>query len=305
MERVRTLLNIFLLAVVSSAGVHGQPGSGAEQPRAPSPNPGKALVYIYRPHMHGIMLVRRVEFFVNGRFLTELPKDSYVLTEVPPGKVVVNVTWIDYDTALPSPPASVPECAGLNWRQVRLAQSQPGDITRCKNALEEASLAIQRALRSDDPTQEVISLCSLGYQYTQKGKMYSRAATESCLGGIRRLLARLTPHALTQMEIEAEDGKTYYVKWFIPYTPFRQMSFRQAQHKIDFVDEASGAKETRGLRLFERLITDFAPAGESPPGAGISNSAPLPTIGQAARGGEKSHRRRSADEQLASPSQND
>jgi hypothetical protein len=44
------------------------------------------------------------------------------------------------------------------------------------------------------------------------------------------------------LRIDVEAGRTYYVKWSVPYKPGTPAP------KMGLVDEATGAEETRGLR---------------------------------------------------------
>jgi hypothetical protein len=51
------------------------------------------------------------------------------------------------------------------------------------------------------------------------------------------------------LRIEAQAGKTYYVRWSAPYAPFRLAKSNGSRvTKMELVDEATGASEISGLR---------------------------------------------------------
>lgn len=213
-----------------------------------SPSAGNALIYIYR---QGGMLgvVGHPVFFVNDYLLAQIHAGNYTSMQVPPGSAMITATFaFQGQLALPSPVgswASLPGCAGLNWR--RLAAAPPADIAQCRDGL----IGLYNACSP----KTTYSGCAL------PGCVLIRTthvpACFSDLNGsgdapfllgmalqLRDALADGLPsrpagNLHLQIKIEAESGKTYYVK----------SSVSGSGGKMELVDAATGEKQIRGLKL--------------------------------------------------------
>jgi hypothetical protein len=192
--------------------------------------------------------------FINDYLLAQMHAANYTSVQIPQGPVVITATFAyDGQLSIPSPAvpatagswAALPGCVGLDWR--RLAAASPSDITLCQKGL--------AGLYSECAPTVSYSGCALPgcvlIKTTRVPACYSSlngSADAPFLLSIaaqeRDALANGLPHPHSgnlhlQLRIEAEAGKTYYVKW----------SVSTSGGKMELVDTANGEKEIRGLKL--------------------------------------------------------
>jgi hypothetical protein len=215
---------------------------------SPPPSPGNALLYIYR---QGGMVgaLGHPVLFVNDYLLAQLYTSNYAAMQVPQGSAAITATFaFQGKLVLPSPIgswATLPGCVGLDWR--RLAAAPPADITLCRDGLS--------ALYTKCSPIVTFSGCALpGCVLT---KTVHVPACFSDLSGSNDApflldIAQQLPGALanglprpptvnlrTQLRIEVESGKTYYVRW----------SVTTSGGKMILVDGPAAEKEIRKLNL--------------------------------------------------------
>ncbi|MGA8026929.1 MAG: hypothetical protein WB992_07265 [Bryobacteraceae bacterium] len=177
----------------------------------------KAVIYVYR-HSATFSKGGRLAVFVNKDYLAFLPYSSYVVRQVPPGKVVVTAT--SRANGYPPPPfpwsltirnghsTFFAPCSTLGWRNV--GEEKAEVITECQNRLRRPPPELQRsAERALFVLSEVLG--------EQVGK-YLRSRTA----------------------LEVEPGKGYYISLSFGTSDVAEMKE---------VDTMIGAKEIRGLRL--------------------------------------------------------
>jgi hypothetical protein len=170
----------------------------------------------------------------------------------------------------PGPPQSFRECAGLDALRLGEAkQLQLVDVARCIAALEGAEGVVARILSQGDfsgkNADELKRLCDIDPSYGSRagdaGNPFDRQQVEHCSGEMRRELLALSPlvssHGVYKgdgesstltldqvrtaiyagVAIRAEAGKTYYVRYSISLSSIR----------LELMDEATGAKEMKGM----------------------------------------------------------
>ncbi len=187
--------------------------------------------------------------FVNDYLLAQLQTSNYTYMEVPKGSVVVTATFaFQGHLAFPTPTgdwAKLPGCAGLDWR--RLAAASPTDVSGCRDGLAE--------LFSRCSPKVTFSGCALPgcvlIKTTHVPACFSSLAGSadapfllSMAPQLRNALTNGLPHKSTgnlhlQLAIEAEAGKTYYIKW----------SVSTSGGKMSLVDVTAGEKGIRGCHL--------------------------------------------------------
>ena len=222
---------------------------------------GMATVHIYRNEKRGFGNLSAPLVFVNDKFLGLLTEGGSTSVEVPQGTLVVTTTRNVAPLEMPPPPLSgsyysnnanlpgsssqfqswsslLPECADLDWHQMRLVGTQPPEIARCVSALNHAYGATARSLSLNSATDDVIKFCyhpfDLGGHEWTPG--YNRGYLLECQGYFYRFLSLFNQQVSDRIDIEVEAGKTYYIRW-APKDWGRRSGVMTA------VDAATGAKE--------------------------------------------------------------
>lgn len=192
---------------------------------------------------------RQSLIYVNGYLVNPLHNSEYVAMEVPEGTVAVAATpaeWSYFKFPSTGDWASLPGCAVLDWR--RLATASPRDIELCKAGLNELNTkcGIYETTLGAGPARVVIThvpdcnykLAGSGLSSLQSIRPRGPYSGQYAPG---LLNYALTPPSV-RLQIEAEAGKTYCVKWFIGG------SFGSGNTWMTMVDPKTGDKEMRGLK---------------------------------------------------------
>lgn len=215
-----------------------------------------------------------------------------------------NCSW---DTAAHSPETEDHGCAKVNWR--RLGEAGSEDVALCKRELATTSAALDKWIDPGRKRRGVIAgmlmpgpvgaavlasamsipggdisawlqMCgpkpfpSPSPQEADKIRRDLKNGDYSdewsrCKNGTAEAYSMLSSKELLRIEVEA--GKTYYVKWHVPYKPGTPAP------KMELVDEATGASEIRGLHPAKDSQTDASD------NRGIAN-APNGNVGGAIAG---------------------
>jgi len=220
---------------------------------APPPAPDKSLVYVYR---EGSMVgaVGRPLIFVNGYFLAEMHNSNYAPIEVPRGAVVISSTYARTNAVnfpeTKGPWASLPGCAGLDWR--RLAMAPPADIGLCRSGLIDL-------LGKCGAYTEVLGCQLRGCVWwvttrfpacnpTLNGFSADALYLLDLAGPLRLALdggpQRRSQLLIAPLRVQVEAGKTYYVRW----------SISTSGGSLRVVDSTAGAKEIRKLNLAQESL---------------------------------------------------
>jgi hypothetical protein len=185
-----------------------EPGGGAAA--------GTATIYFYR-HGRFVGAITHFSAYVGDKFLAEIHNDDYASLEVPAGPVTVTSgTPITGQYHLPTKGewASMPGCAGLNWR--RLAAAPALNIMKCRQNL--ANLKRDCESGGSPAWKE----CN----YKLNGSFYATELLQSAMWA-------------RHVRVDAEPGKSYYVRWTLSLTE------KPVPNKLELVDEATGAKEIK------------------------------------------------------------
>ncbi len=226
-----------------SQATSGTPGASAgEQPTAPSPPIGKAIVYAYRK---GHIVGGNTLIFVNGDFLAELHNANFASVEVPQG--AMNIASIAAVSILfHFPPAeyywaSGPGCANVNWR--RLFEVSSAAAAPCDNELWSW---IRKCSEDFGPMRR---RCALEIGRMEEARSLLRLAVEPDAPPLNYFRnVHQSRERVTRVKTDMQAGKTYYFRWSIPYAPFQAAKAPE----LELVDGETGAKEVSRLRRAER-----------------------------------------------------
>ena len=268
-------------AAPSAKSVTASPASIA------TPSAGTALIYVYRTRQFAGGLVTPV-IFMNRDYFFVLRDGTYAPREVPPGTVAVTGAAPNAPQYRGNPASFYPPPWGLfsladcpvDWMHLGEARSE--DVARCVSDLNDTKTALLQFLAASELVEPDprVKRCShlpnirtnkLGQQvdYWQRGEV------TDCLAGVESALAWLTDTVpVDRLQFQVEAGKTYYVRW----------SFSWRHHPrpglFELVDGATGAKETKDLRLTAHLTgAEYAAEQAVPTGGTQVTAAP-------ARGGQ-------------------
>ncbi|HYM05298.1 MAG TPA: hypothetical protein VEU11_01945 [Terriglobales bacterium] len=210
---------------------------------SPPPSAGKALIYIYRP---GRMLGAAIHFtvFINDYFLAEIHNSNYAAYEVPEGQVVVTTTvpitgkYLTAFNGLPSNNipsttgfwAALPGCADLDWG--RLALAPPEKIELCDTNL--------TALYQECGATVTTTGCAGCVMITRT--MHVPKCNHRLDGSGNALYLLSLATMAHKLPFTAEAGHSYYFRWSLKFSS-------KQPTRLELVDESTGAKEIRGLKL--------------------------------------------------------
>lgn len=215
----------------------------------PQPSPGNALVIIYR---EGGMYGEGVSpiIFFNDYLVGAMDLATYAPVEVSQGSGVITATHAEWKLQLIVPSASgswawLPGCRGLDWW--RLAAAPPADVTLCQEGLarlvgECAPSATWKSVGTYRVRETNVPACNSNLNGSGSAPYLLALAPElrNALGsGIIPPNPGGSLHLHTQLRIEAEAGKTYYVKW----------SVTVSGGKMKLMEAATGEKEIRKLKV--------------------------------------------------------
>jgi hypothetical protein len=174
---------------------------------------------------------------------------------MPQGRIVLTETDKDHDLNLvPAGGMVGPQrfCGYLNWW--RLGEAAQADIVRCEGELRGAPERIRAAVGDGKPIRnpgEVQRLCGISGEFLRQEpnglKVYGMTPHElqACLEEARVSLETVTQaNVIAQIDVEAEAGKTYYIRWLVTD------SSGFGHGSMERVDEAAGAKEVAGLPMW-------------------------------------------------------
>lgn len=229
---------LLTIAVLLSPG-----GAAGQEPTASPPSTAqKAQLYVYREGgMVGV--AGHPVIFVNDLLLAQMHKSNYASEQLPPGPIIITTTFAFMgDLVMPVPIGSwstMPGCAGMDWRR---AASAPADqISLCADGL--------RKLFSECAPKVTYSGCALPGCVLVKTThipacrpsldgsndapflLHLGPQLESALAN--GLPERPSGNLHSQLRVEMEAGKTYFVKW----------SASTGGGKMTLVDSATGEKE--------------------------------------------------------------
>jgi len=161
------------------------------------------------------------DILVNGKQFFVQPKSSYVEATVPEGKTYV----LSGDFSFPEI-ARVADCAGLSLDRIAIwglsGDEERTRLMRCIDSYRERISAVDRALQSNTPTDDVVRFCSLHLESTSGYvNYYSRQDALYChnfLAGILNALSDIDIQSgyrksVPRVEFYAERGKTYYLRF--------------------------------------------------------------------------------------------